>query len=118
MVELAPILEDGVPALAQDATLQRHDRLGLEQGIGDSERGEVPGSSNESGRSREGPRASARPKIARPPYVVMSASLIGRLGQAAFQAIHHSSVDVARWLTLLFGIGTKALVWGFLSQAG
>jgi hypothetical protein len=35
-----------------------------------------------------------------------------------FQAIHHSSVDVAHGLALLFGLGTKALVWGFLSQAG
>ena len=25
-----------------------------------------------------------------------------------FQAIHHSSVDVARGLALLFGLGTKA----------
>jgi hypothetical protein len=39
----------------------------------------------------------------------MSASLIGRLGSSAFQAIHHCSVDVARGLVLLFGIGTKAL---------
>jgi hypothetical protein len=35
-----------------------------------------------------------------------------------FQAIHRSGVDVARGLALLFGLGTKALVWGFLSQAG
>jgi hypothetical protein len=35
-----------------------------------------------------------------------------------FQTIHHYSVDVAHGLVLLFGIGTKALVWGFLSQAG
>ena len=34
-----------------------------------------------------------------------------------FQAIHHLSVDVAHGLALLFGLGTKALVWGFLSQA-
>ena len=33
-----------------------------------------------------------------------------------FQTIHHCSVDVAHGLALLFGIGTKALVWGFLSQ--
>ena len=39
----------------------------------------------------------------------MSASLIGRLGSSAFQAIHHYSVDVAHGLALLFGIGTKAL---------
>src|SRR5215831_6866818 len=35
-----------------------------------------------------------------------------------FQTIHHYSVDVAHGLVLFFGIGTKALVWGFLSQAG
>ena len=33
-----------------------------------------------------------------------------------FQTIHHCSVDVAQGLALLFGIGTKALVWGFLCQ--
>src|SRR5664280_2728433 len=33
-----------------------------------------------------------------------------------FQTIHHCSVDVAHGLALLFGIGTKALVWGFFSQ--
>ena len=33
-----------------------------------------------------------------------------------FQTIHHYSVDVAHGLVLLFGIGTKALVWGFFSQ--
>jgi hypothetical protein len=37
-------------------------------------------------------------------------------GVKRFQTIHHCSVDVARGLALLFGIGTKALVWGFLSQ--
>ena len=53
----------------------------------------------------------------------MSASLIGRLGSSAFkpsattfQTIHYCSVDVAHGLVLLFGIGTKALVWGFFSQ--
>jgi hypothetical protein len=51
------------------------------------------------------------------------ASLIGRLGSSAFkpsattfQTIHYCSVDVAHGLALLFGIGTKALVWGFFSQ--
>ena len=39
----------------------------------------------------------------------MSASLIGHLGSSAFQTIHHHSVDVARGLVLLFGIGTGAL---------
>jgi hypothetical protein len=34
-----------------------------------------------------------------------------------FQTIHHHrSVDVTHGLVLLFGIGTKALVWGFFSQ--
>src|SRR3977135_4586020 len=39
----------------------------------------------------------------------MSASLIGHLGSSAFQTIHHHSVDVARGLVLLFGMGTKGL---------
>jgi hypothetical protein len=30
----------------------------------------------------------------------------------------HFAADVAHGLVLLFGIGTTALVWGFLSQAG
>ena len=51
-----------------------------------------------------------------PGFPVMSASLIGQLGSSAFQAIHHFSVDVSRRLSLLFGIGTKALVWGVFSQ--
>ena len=33
-----------------------------------------------------------------------------------FQTFHHYSVDVTHGLVLLFGIGTKALVWGFFSQ--
>ena len=33
-----------------------------------------------------------------------------------FQTIHCYSVDVAHGLALLFGIGTKALVWGVFSQ--
>ena len=37
-------------------------------------------------------------------------------GVKHFQTIHHCSVDVARGLVLLFGIGTRALVWGFLCQ--
>src|ERR1035441_8180797 len=49
----------------------------------------------------------------------MSASLIGRSGSSTFkpstttfQTIHHCSVDVARGLVLLFGIGARALpVW-------
>src|SRR5712664_355253 len=36
-------------------------------------------------------------------------------GVKHFQTIHHS-VDVTRGLVLLFGIGTKALVWGFRCQ--
>src|SRR5258706_4547952 len=39
----------------------------------------------------------------------MSASLIGRLGSSTFRLFHRCSVDVARGLVLLFGIGTKAL---------
>src|SRR5271155_2790682 len=35
-------------------------------------------------------------------------------GVKRFQTIHHYSVDVAHGLVLLFRIGTKALVWGFL----
>src|SRR5882724_2131694 len=37
-------------------------------------------------------------------------------GVKRFQTIHHHSVDVARGLVLLFGIGTRALVWGFFCQ--
>ena len=39
-------------------------------------------------------------------------------GVKHFQATHQYSVDVARGLALLFGIGTKALVWGFLYARG
>ena len=39
----------------------------------------------------------------------MSASLIGRSGSSAFRALHQFSVNAARGLVLLFGIGTKAL---------
>ena len=46
----------------------------------------------------------------------MSASLIGRLGSSAFRLFHDCDVDVAHGLVLLFGIGTRALVWGFFSQ--
>ena len=37
-------------------------------------------------------------------------------GVKRFQTIHRCSVDVAHGLVLLFGIGTKALVWGFFRQ--
>jgi hypothetical protein len=37
-------------------------------------------------------------------------------GVKRFQTIRRCSVDVAHGLVLLFGIGTKALVWGFFSQ--
>ena len=33
-----------------------------------------------------------------------------------FQTVRRCSVDVTHGLVLLFGIGTKALVWGFFSQ--
>src|SRR5262249_20654724 len=39
----------------------------------------------------------------------LSASLIGRLGSSAFRLSTNSSVDVAHGLSLLFGLGTKAL---------
>jgi hypothetical protein len=39
----------------------------------------------------------------------MSASLIGRLGSSAFRLSTNSNVDVAHGLSLLFGLGTKAL---------
>jgi len=41
-------------------------------------------------------------------HLVMSASLIGRLGQA-LSGYPRSGVDVARGLALLFGLGTRAL---------
>src|SRR6266404_7848894 len=37
-------------------------------------------------------------------------------GVKRFQTIHHCGVDVAHGLVLLFGIGTKALVWSFFCQ--
>jgi hypothetical protein len=46
----------------------------------------------------------------------LSASLIGRFGSSTFkpstttfQTIHHCSVDIARGLVLLFGLGARAL---------
>jgi hypothetical protein len=47
--------------------------------------------------------------------------LFGRFSNRPFgvkrlQTIHRCSVDVAHGLVLLFGIGTKALVWDFFSQ--
>jgi len=38
------------------------------------------------------------------------------VGVKHFQTVHGYGVDVAHGLVLLFGIGTKALVWGFFSQ--
>jgi len=38
------------------------------------------------------------------------------VGVKHFQTIHPHSVDVARGLVLLFGIGTPALVWSFRCQ--
>jgi hypothetical protein len=40
---------------------------------------------------------------------VMSAFSNRPFGVKHFQTIHHCSVDVARGLVLLFGIGTKAV---------
>ena len=37
-------------------------------------------------------------------------------GVKHFQTIRRCSVDVTHGLVLLFGIGTRALVWGFFSQ--
>ena len=37
-------------------------------------------------------------------------------GVKHFQTVRRCSVDVTHGLVLLFGIGTKALVWGFFSQ--
>ena len=37
-------------------------------------------------------------------------------GVKHFQTIHQCSVDVAHGLALLFGLGTKALVWDLFSQ--
>jgi hypothetical protein len=53
--------------------------------------------------------------------VIRRAAKFGRFSNRPFrvkrfQTIHHCSVDVAHGLVLLFGIGTKALVWGFFSQ--
>jgi hypothetical protein len=39
----------------------------------------------------------------------MSASLIGRFRSSTFRLSTHYSVDIARGLALLFGIGTRAL---------
>ena len=41
-----------------------------------------------------------------------------KLGMVARTSWRTLRVDVAHGLVLLFGIGTGALVWGFLSQAG
>jgi hypothetical protein len=38
------------------------------------------------------------------------------VGVKHFQTIRHGSVDVAHGLSLLFGIGPRALVWGFFCQ--
>jgi hypothetical protein len=48
----------------------------------------------------------------------MSASLIGRLGSSAFRLSIAPVLMSLVGLVLLFGLGAKALVWGFLSQAG
>src|SRR4029077_11787135 len=61
------------------------------------------------------PWRHARCPWSRPPYV--RARFSNRpVGVKHFQTIHQCGVDVARGLVLLFGIGTKALVWGFLCQ--
>src|SRR5262249_10114222 len=50
---------------------------------------------------------TAKTPVERRRIVVMSASLIGRLGSSAFRLSTNSSVDVAHGLALLFGLGTK-----------
>jgi len=46
----------------------------------------------------------------RPPYYPVNVRFSNRPVRVKhFQAIHHSSVDVAHGLALLFGLGTKAL---------
>src|SRR5262249_24561926 len=61
-------------------------------------------------------RPAVRPRSRAPCWPIdrvteapMSASLIGRLGSSAFRLSTNSSVDVAHGLSLLFGLGTKAL---------
>src|ERR1035437_3469835 len=49
-------------------------------------------------------------------YVLPNATAPHLDSTKRFQTIHRYSVDVAHGLVLLFGIGTKALVWGFLCQ--
>ena len=46
----------------------------------------------------------------------MSVSLIGWFLAKRFQTIHQCRVDVACGLALLFGIGTRTLVWDLFSQ--
>src|SRR5437870_13362582 len=58
------------------------------------------------------------PKRTRRERRSMSASLIGHSGSSCFQTIHHYSVDVARGLVLLFGIGTRGpSILGFEDEA-
>jgi hypothetical protein len=48
----------------------------------------------------------------------MSASLIGRLGSSTFRPFTTYSVDVARGLALLFGIGTRPFHHGIRRRGG
>ena len=59
----------------------------------------------EIGDAQSYPRCAANVRFSNRPF-----------GVKRFQTIHHYSVDVAHGLVLLYGIGTKALVWGFLCQ--
>jgi hypothetical protein len=58
-------------------------------------------------------RPAASLNAAGRPYAAPDVRFSNRpVGVKRFQTIHHCSVDVARGLVLLFGIGTKALpVW-------
>src|SRR5437899_8879947 len=59
--------------------------------------------------SRTRATLSPAPRVAPKVLIMMSASLIGRLGSSTFRPSTNSSVDVAHGLALLFGLGTKAL---------
>src|SRR6478736_3719171 len=51
-------------------------------------------------------------------YSTMSASLIGRFRSSTFRLSTHLSVDVARGLALLFGIGTGPFHHGIRGRGG
>src|ERR1700722_5414741 len=66
-------------------------------------------------RGLTGPLSKSGPRRSRVSFHVRFSNR--PFGVKHFQTFHHHhSVDVARGLVLLFGIGTRALVWGFLCQ--